>query len=145
MIRHIALSMLIALSAGCAMHSQPSNPSTNQALLLAKANDGTKVIEAQSFAYQYSDDAALQWVTIFVTAKGLYAVYWDQFSGSYGLSLRLKISDIAQIENERFSRGIGEGPMLTVKDVDGYKWGFATEKPGGAVETALRKHLTTSQ
>lgn len=145
MIRTIALSVIIALTTGCAMHSPPINPSTKQALFLAKANDGTKVIEAESFAYQYSDDAALQWVHVFVTSKGLYAIYWDQFSGSYGLSLRLKMSDIALVENKRFTRGIGEGTMLVVKDVDGYEWGFASEKPGGAIETALRKHLSVAK
>lgn len=141
MIRQLAISAIFALSTGCAMHAPPANPATNDTLLLAKANDGAKQIEAKSYVFQFSGDAGLEWVYVYVTSKGLYAAYWDQLTGSYGLSLRLKMSDIARIENKRFHRGLGEGPMLVVTDVDGYEWGFGLERPGGAVEAALRKHM----
>lgn len=140
MIRSTVVVLALVLTAGCGT-MPPSNPATNDVLLLAKANDGAKSVEAKSLAYQYSDDAALQFVTLYVTSKGLYAAYWDLSSGSYGLSFKIKYADIASVENKLLVRGWVSDNKLIIKDVDGYEVGFVYVQPGGELDLALRRNL----
>lgn len=145
MIRSILVAFVLALTAGCGT-MPPSNPNTNDSLLLAKANDGSTSIIAKTFAYQYDDEAALCWVTLFVTQKGLYAAHWDQFTGAYGLSLRLKNSDIKSVTNKPVvPHSLAVGTMLVVTHVDGYEFGFVGEKPGEEVEQALKRNLVSEK
>ncbi|MFL1527819.1 hypothetical protein [Pseudomonas sp. O230] len=144
MIRSTVVALALVLTAGCGT-MPPSNRDTDRTLLLAKANDGAKSVEATSFAHQYSGDAALQMVTLYATSKGLYAAYWDLTSGSYGLAFKIKYSEIASVENKTVTRGWSQVAMLVINDVNGYETGFAYVTPGSEVALALKRNIAAKK
>ncbi|MBF6029693.1 hypothetical protein ICY20_18240 [Pseudomonas sp. P115] len=144
MMRFITVILSLAVTAGCGT-MPPSNRDTDRTLLLAKANDGAKSIEAESLAEQYSGDAALRLVTLYVTSKGLYAAYWDLTRGSYGLAFKIKYPEIASVENKTITIGWSQVAMLVINDIDGYQTGFAYVTPGSEVALTLKRNIAAKK